>query len=260
MYPHTIRAINTLPDDEKQLIYRDLLPDWLFTDYPIDRDMLTVDGFPVVQFRARAGTRAAEIIVKHQAGDLDPMMYLNVTDTYDDRILVMLVVFNDPDAPRFNTDLDENGNRTQFGTVSRNIYAEIAAFKAGLAPGQVRAGLRAFGKTVSLFESFIAKMGHEMFLIEPLAYHNAIIFERHGFNYLYGLKEMQRIHTEFQPGGELHARLDGSIFRPQNAWNSARGRSWAIHDGILGHSYTGFQMYKRLGEHAGISTFPDFVW
>jgi hypothetical protein len=189
------------------------------------------------------------------------MMYLNVADTYNNHIIVMLVVFNDPAAPRFNTDIDESGNKTQFGTVSRNIYAEIAAMKNGLAPGQVRAGLRAFKNAVPVFEQFVTRMGRDSFLIEPLAYHNALIFERRGFDYLYGLKDMQRIHEEFQPGGELHRKLDGrSPFRQQEQWRTARGRSWAIHDGILGHAYTGFQMRKVIGVDAGVNTFPDFAW
>jgi hypothetical protein len=76
-----------------------------------------------------------------------------------------------------------------------------------------------------------------------------------------GKQEMERIHQEFQPGGSLHQKLDGSTpFRHSDAWQSIRGRSWAIHDGILGHPYTGFQMYKLVGQEANISTFPDAVW
>lgn len=261
MFPSTIREINALPEREKQAIYCTLIPDWVYADYGIDANDLTYNGFPVVQFRAREGTRAVEIIIKREAGDLDPMLYLNVADTYNHHIIVLLVVLNDPAAPRFNTDIDEYGNKTQFGTVSRNIYAEIAAMKYGLAPGQVRAGLRAFKSAVPIFEQFVSRMGRDSFLIEPLAYHNALIFERRGFDYLYGLKDMQRIHAEFQPGGDLHARLDGrSPFRQSDQWRTARGRSWAIHDGILGHPFTGFQMRKVVGVDAGINTFPDFAW
>jgi hypothetical protein len=133
--------------------------------------------------------------------------------------------------------------------------------QAGLAPGQIRVGLRIFRMAVPLFEAFVARMGHDMFLIEPFAYHNAVTFERYGFNYSQGRREMEWIHRELQPGGELNRKLDGSTpFRPPEAWKTVRGRAWAIHDGILGHAFTGFQMYKRIGVHAGVNTFPDSRW
>jgi len=134
--------------------------------------------------------------------------------------------------------------------------------QAGLAPGQVRRGLRSFKTLLPLFEAFVAAMGHDMFLIEPLAYHNALVFERYGFSYTYGRREMESIHEGFLPGGALHrCLLDGtSPFRPAEAWQTVRGRAWAIHDGILGHPFTGFQLYKRIGVHAGVNTFPDSQW
>lgn len=261
LFPHTIREINNLPEDEKRAIYSTLLPEWLFTDYGIDPETLTHEGAPVVKFRYRAGTRAMEIIVKRRATDIDPMLYLNMADTFNNQLLVLLVIVNDMDSPRFNIDVDENGNPTYFGTNSRNIYAELAAMQAGLAPGQVRAGLRAFKTTVPIFEKFVERMGHNLFMIEPLAYHNALVFERYGFSYLYGLNQMKQIHEDFQPGGVLHAKLDGSTpFRHPDAWKTIRGRSWAIHDGVLGHPFTGFQMYKRIGIDAKVCTFPDAVW
>jgi hypothetical protein len=72
---------------------------------------------------------------------------------------------------------------------------------------------------------------------------------------------MERVQQEFQPGGELFQRLDGSTpFRQPGAEKTVRGRSWAIHDGILGETYTDYHMYKHIGKHAGVSTFPDYVW
>jgi hypothetical protein len=93
--------------------------------------------------------------------------------------------------------------------------------------------------------------------MEPLAYHNAILFERLGFNYVQGRRKMQWIHLGFQPDGLLYERLDGSTpFRQPDAWRTIRGRSWAIHDGILGEPWHGIKMYKRVGRHAGVDTFP----
>lgn len=260
-FPASIREINNLPEADKIAIYQTLIPEWIYSDYSISPDDFTSNGYKVVYFRCPNGSRALEITVKRQAQDNDPVMYLNMADTFNNQLLVLLVQVNDPDAPRFNTDIDIHGNQTNFGTSSRNIPAEIAAMEHGLAPGQIRAGLRAFRRTVPVFEEFVSKMGHDIFFIEPLAYHNAIIFERYGFNYLRGLQEMIRIDTEFRLDGEYHKKLNNeSSFRQIEACKSIRGRSWAIHDGILGHPYTGFQMYKRIGKNAGINTFADAIW
>lgn len=258
VWPNSIRGINNLPEPEKAAIYRTLLTPWVFERFGIDYETLTQNGQPVVFFNAPANSRAMEITVLHVPHAQDPVIYANLVDTFNNQLMVLLVVISDPDSPRYAIDRDSSGQSTHLGTRGRNIPAEIAAMQAGLAPGQIRAGLRAFRVGVSVFEEFVSRMGHDMFLIEPLAYHNAIVFERYGFYYLYGRKEMERINQEFLPGGVYHARLDGSTpFRPPDAWRSVRGRSWAIHDGILGYPFTGFQMYKRIGIDAGVNTFPE---
>jgi hypothetical protein len=263
LWPSSIQEINALPEVEKQAIYKTLIPEWIYHDYGIDpRTFRTaLDAFPSITFRCPAGSRAMELFVRRRSTDLDPILYMNMADTFNHQLMVLLVVVNDPDAPRFNIDVDQHGNPTHFGTAGRNIPAELAALRAGLAPGQIRKGLRAFKRTVPEFEAFVASMGHEMFMIEPLAYHNAIVFERYGFNYLRGYRDMIEINRQFQPGGDYHRRLTGeTLFRDPQAWNSIRGRSWAIHDGVLGHPFTGFVMYKRVGVHAQINTVPDSRW
>ncbi len=260
-WPTSIRGINNLPEPEKLAIYKTLLPEWLFVNYGVDSDTLMVDGQKVIYLRCPPGSRAMELSVRRRAGDIDPMLYLNMADTFNNQLLVLLVVVNDLDSPRFNIDIDEHGNPTHLGTTSRNIPAELVAMQAGLAPGQIYRGLRSFKQSVPLFEEFVRNLNLDMFLIEPLAYHNAIIFERYGFNYMRGQREMVRIQEEFQPGGELYLKLSpDKPFRQPDAYKSVRGRAWAIHDGILGHPFTGFQMYKRIGINANISTFPDAQW
>lgn len=260
-WPNTIRGINNLDPPLKYAIYRTLLTPWVYKRFNIDPVTLTQNGAQVVTITAPAGSRAMEMSLRHLPSARDPAMYVNMVDTFNNQLMVLLVVINDPEGERFSVDYDQNGVPTKLGTESRNVPAEIAAMKAGLAPGQIRPGLRAFRAGVEVFEKFVTNMGHTMFLIEPLAYHNALTFERYGFNYLYGRSEMVRINEEFQPGGSLRAKLDGSTpFRPPDAWKTVRGRSWAIHDGILGHPFTGFQMYKRVGVHAGVNTFPDAKW
>jgi len=260
-WPNSIREINNLDESSKRSIYSTLLPEWLFTNYGIDRDTLTYDGQSVVKFRCPSGSRVLEINVRHHVDDADPMLYLNMADTFNNQLIVLLVVVNDPDAPRYDIDIDEQGNPTHLGTSGRNLRAEEQALKAGLAPGQVRKGLRVFKQAVPVFEDFVQKMGHDIFFIEPLAYHNAIVFERYGFSYLHGYQEMLNIDQAFHPGGGYYNKLSANrVFRQPDFWKTIRGRSWAIHDGILGHPFTGFQMYKRIGIHAGITTVSDAAW
>lgn len=72
---------------------------------------------------------------------------------------------------------------------------------------------------------------------------------------------MERIQQGFQPNGEYFQRLDGSTpFRMPGAEKTVRGRSWAIHDGILGEPFTDYHMYKHVGQDGGVSTFPNYVW
>ena len=133
--------------------------------------------------------------------------------------------------------------------------------EAGLAPAQGHRGLGATRRLTPILEQFVAALHHDAFYIQPLAYHNAILFERLGFAYMLGLGRMEWIHKEFGAVGLLHQRLDGSTpFRRPGAERSVRGRSWAIHDGILNEPYSGVKMYKRVGIHAGVVTFPNAAW
>lgn len=260
-WPDSIRAINDLPAPQKRAIYRTLIPDWVFAQFDIDYDTLTVGGHQVVYFRCPSGSSAVEISVYHRPDAGDPVLYLHMTDSFHNQLIVLMTTVNDPSSPRFDIDRGPDGAPTQLGTIRRNIPEEIRAMEAGLMPGQIRRGLRVFRTGIPTFELFVKKMGHAMFFIEPLFYHNAIIFERYGFAYSRGLRQMQTIHEEFHPGGKLHARLTGeSPFRQPDAWKTISGRSWAIHDGILGHPFTDVQMYKRVGERACIETFPGAVW
>jgi hypothetical protein len=256
---YSLHQINELAAPVKEGIYRHLLPNQLLEEYGIDSETLCdANGNRLVTFDCPAGGRLVEIDVRPEAGFPDPLLYLELTDTRLNQIEVMLFVVNDPSAERFETDCDWRGARTKFGTFRRNIPAEIEAMEAGLSPGQVRKGLRLSRTLVPLFESFVKRLAHDYYLMEPLAYHNAIIFERLGCNYVQGLRKMQWIHMAFQPGGLLHEALDGStLFRHPDAWRTVRGRSWAIHDGIMGEPWHGIRMYKQVGKHSGVDSFPD---
>jgi hypothetical protein len=184
-----------------------------------------------------------------------------MADNINGQIHILLYVLNDPESPRFDVDRMPDGSPTQFGIRIRNIQAEVAALKAGLSPGQIRQGLHVFQSALTVFEEFLISLGHEMYYVEPLYYHNAIVFERHGFSYQMGRRKMESINLGFMDGGGLTQRLDESNpFRTPEADESIRLRSWAIHDGILGEPYTNVTMYKRVGKSAAINTAPDCRW
>jgi hypothetical protein len=258
----SLAMINQLPDDERERIYRALIYDGMLDRFGIDRETLrNPQGERVVQIDASPRIGAVEIKIRRQLSDRDPVLYFQLADTANNQIVVLLFVINDPDSPRFNVDRDWGGEPTKFGTLSRNVEEEVKAMQAGLAPGQVRRGLKMARRSLPVLESFVARLSHDMFFLEPLGYHAAILFERYGCNYSLGRKKMETIHHEFQPSGELFKRLDGSSpFRMPGAEKTVRGRSWAIQDGILGEPFTDIHMYKRIGVEAGIETFPNAAW
>jgi hypothetical protein len=256
----SIGQLNHLPDAERQQVCRRLVPLEILQRLGIDSQTLAdSDGHPL--FECEFSASAVEFSLRHVWDAKDPVLYLQLADTPHNQIEVVLFILNDPTSERFDVDRLPDGTPTYFGTLARNIDEEIRAMEAGLAPGQVRRGLRATRRLMPILDQFVAGLHHDTFYIQPLAYHNAIFFERLGFSYAMGLGRMEWIHKGFTPGGLLFGRLDGSTpFRRPGAERSIRGRSWAIHDGILGEPYTGVKMYKRVGIHAGVVTFPQAAW
>ncbi len=239
-----------------------MVPPTLLERYQID-PVLFVDseGRPLVKWLGAPGNSNVEISLYHRFDALDPLVYFHLTDTVSRQIHILLAVINDPDSPRFDVDRLPDGTKTHFGIFKRNLEAEVAACQAGLAPGQIRKGLRLLRQAMQAFEAFIMHLGHEIYFVEPLQYHNAVVFERYGFAYQQGRRWMESLNTRFSLGGDLLPKLDGSVpFRVAEAAESIRGRSWAIHDGVLGEPYTGVTMYKRVGKDAGVITFPNGVW
>lgn len=258
MTPSTIGGINRLPEDEKRAVYGRYIPNELIERFHIPDPVRNPE---LLQFRFAAGASDVEMSLFHKAGFPDPVLYAHLADTMNGQLHVLLYILNDPEAPRFNVDTMPDGSPTRFGTLQRNIDAERAAMDAGLSPGQIRKGLRLFQSATTAFEEFVTGLGHEMYFIEPLYYHNAVIFERYGFAYQMGRRRMESIQAGFQQGGALRQKLDGSTpFRSEAAANSVRLRSWAIHDGILGEPFTNVTMYKRVGTTANVNTAADCAW
>jgi hypothetical protein len=98
-------------------------------------------------------------------------------------------------------------------------------------------------------------------MAQPVFYHTAVMFEHFGFDYVQGGARMEEIHREFLPGGRLHSAMNSSTpFRQPAMARTIRGRSWAIHDGILDRPWDRVRMVKRVGINAGVSTAPGIDW
>ncbi len=260
MPPSTIGGINLLPESQKREIYGRAIPKELLDRFKLPA-LDTVRGSSLLKLKCNSGTTDVEMSLYHEQRFPDPILYGHLTDTMNGQIHILLYVLNDPDSPRFDVDRMPDGSMTRFGTLKRNIPAEEAAIKAKLAPGQVRHGLRMLSHAIQAFENFVSSLGHDIYFVEPLYYHNAIIFERYGFTYQVGRKLMERIETGFSEGNDLYKLLNqSSSFRPEKAAHSIRLRSWAIHDGILGESFTNVTMYKRVGKNSATSTCPSCTW
>ncbi|HSF83115.1 MAG TPA: hypothetical protein VLA49_17895 [Anaerolineales bacterium] len=258
---YTISQINLLSAYEKREIYARLIPDELIQRFKLNPYLVDKDGNDLLSLNCPAGSTDADMKLRHKTDFQDPILYGHITDTITGHIHVLLYILNDPESARFEVDRLPDGNSTNFGTRSRNLEAEVKAMNYGLAPGQVRRGLRLLGPAIDAFEGFVKSLGHELYFAEPLHYHNAVIFENYGFSYEKGKGLMERIQTGFSPGGNFLERLNGSTpFRQPEAAMSIRLRSWAVHDGVLGEPFANVTMYKRVGKKAGIKTCVGCTW
>jgi len=260
MPPSTIGGINHLPEEEKRKIYSRVIPPKLLDHFNLPAaNSIRLQSF--LKFNYEPGSTDVEMSLFHEHRFPDPILYGHLTDTVNGQIHILLYILNDPNSPRFDVDRMPDGRKTSFGTRMRNLEAEGAALEAGLAPGQVRSGLRMLSVAIASFEKFIESLGHDIYFVEPLYYHNAVIFERYGLAYQMGRRRMEAYHAGFSEGGEYLPLLNGdSPFRKPEAVKSIRLRSWAIHDGILGEPFTDVTMYKRVGKSAGVNTTPGCNW
>ena len=244
----SLHDINRLERAEKEAIYRSLIPARLGA-------MLGEGG--ELSIVAPAGLRLLRIQARVSPAHPDPVFFLELSDTHHRQMELCFCHIADPAAPRFDVDLDPRGRNNLFATLGRNIPQELLAMEAGLFPNQTRRGLRMFGEFLPLLERFTDSLGMELIVAEPLTYDNAIRYEHYGFDYVVGKRLMQEIDAGFAPGGALFERLDGSTpFRRPGMEKSVPGRSWAIHDGILDEPWDGVRIYKTVGLHAGVDTFP----
>ena len=262
-----IQRISRLSNPEKEGLYRILIPPSLYHHFGIDPLTLCNDkGGKVVRRFSPPGDRTCLVEVK-LPGMEDPLYSIQLTDSNDyTQIDWDFLIVNDPASPRFNTQMDKQGRDTLFGWASRNIDEEEKAMEAGLFPGQVRKGLKLTREVISVLESFCRIIDIKSIRLEALFYHNAITYERYGFSYFSRYAQMKRIHELFQPGEKVFRKLDNSTpFRKPEFAQAIRGRSWAIHDGILNEidddvleeGWVSPVMYQMVGKPRSMITFPN---
>ncbi len=264
-YPIQLLQLNNLPENTRRRIYRGLIPPELLVRFKIDPlTWLGVDSAELVTLQALPETSLVRVSVRPTAEAQDDFFHLEISDNQYGSIELNFIILSDPDSPRFDTDRDEQGNQTWFGTARRNLSEELRAAQAGLAPGQTRGGLGSSRLVFQQLEVFLSVLGHRSYFLEPLTYVSAWLFERLGFAYVRGHKLMDDIQREFQPGGVLNQSLDASSpFRQPEQWQTVRGRAWAIQDGILetiNARWDKIRMIKHIGRHAGVMTFPDAIY
>jgi len=266
-----IHRINQMPPGEKEGLYRLLIPPSLFSRFQINPLTFTdYAGNRLVRFYCPEREETVMVEMKRKTDDPDPIYSSQVSDAVDfSQVNWDFLVVNDPDSERFDIDIDAQGRDTLWGRASRNPTAEEQALSAGLSPGQMYRGLGVTREVIAGLETFAKFLNIKTISLEALFYHNAIVYERCGFSYFEGFKRMQRIHETFQTGGSLWEKLDASNpFRQPGFAQTIRGRSWAIHDGViseidddlLDEGWTSPKMYLMVGKPRSVCTFPDAVY
>ena len=265
-----IQWISRLDQTRKEDFYRIIIPPSLYHGFGISPlSFCDRKGLKVVRFFCPEGDRTCLVEIKIE-GMEDPLYSIQLSDTTDPVMIEWdFLIVNDPASQKFNTHIDEEGRDTMFGWASRNIREEVKAMETGYFPGQVRKGLCLTREVVRVLDFFCLLLDIKSIRLEALFYHNAVTYERQGFGYFKGYKQMKKIHELFQPGGELFKKLDCSTpFRKPEFARTVRGRSWAIHDGILREidddlfedGWASPVMYRMVEKPRAMTTFPDPVY
>jgi len=260
--PTSVGQLLDLSEAEREPYLDFLVPPEIKAHYglpargPWQRD----EGGPY-RWTAIPGAHAVRVEVWPDPNAADPAQIVELTDTYLGHMEAAWIVVNDVAQPRFDVDRAPDGTPLALGSADRNLREEIRALAAGMAPNQVRPGLRVFRPLIERIEGFAELLGIGILFVAPLAYHNAVKYEKYGFTYASGREELEWIHREFLPRGALRRRMDGTRpFRMPWMADTIRGRSWAIHDGVLERRWMAPQMYKFVGRSFSTCTFPNAPW
>ncbi len=260
--PIFLRDVAGWDSPQQRMLFQILIPIELLVKHQIDPVRLTdASGLPIAFARPAANQGGYRFELYHIGDASEPMGELELADTQFNQIEVVWLTLQDPLSVRYDVDVLPDGESTLRGTAGRNLVSEEAAMLAGLAPGQVRRGLGVFRLLVERLEIMMLCLNQREYLAQPLFYHMAILFEQHGFSYVQGQSLMEEIHQGFLPGGGLAQKLDGSTpFRRPEQADAIRGRSWAIHDGVIAERWDRVRMVKRLGVNAHVCTAPAINW
>ena len=253
-----LQEINARSPSEKAHVYGSLVPPAFGERFGLDPVTLTdPQGKSLARLEAPPGEASVRLTLRHRADAVDPALFLRLDESRYGNLQITWVILSEPEGPRFGVDLDDEGNVTDLGARFRNLREEEAAMRAGLAPGQIRPGLRMLRAVLDRIEDLASRLGKPALVLEAFFYHNALTYERHGFGYLAGRERLEAIHRGFLPGGDLETRLDGRTpFRAPGAGTTVRGRSWAIHDGILPQRWWPPMMYRPIGVRFDVCTAP----
>ena len=94
----SLYEINHLPPEERNKLYRSLIPPQVFSLFGIDRNtLLNRQGEKVVHFHTPETHGFASIDVKWRPEDQDSIFFLQVSDTpFMDNLELSFIVINDP--------------------------------------------------------------------------------------------------------------------------------------------------------------------
>ena len=258
-----VRDIQDLPMSERHRLCRLLIPEPCYSQFQIDPETFR-DKDKLLRLRLSYRNEGRILIMRIVQPDTrdDPIYSIVVQDYEEDGVDCLGLNINNPAAPDIVSTRTTTATFRRIGfSTRRNIPEEIRSMNAGLSPGQVRKGLRWLNEVIECLENFTRDIGRKIIYCEAMAYHNAMVYERHGFGYQFNswVEEMQSIDQEFRsPNGMYYRRLDGSSpFRKPGMEKTVRGRSWAIHDGVLGRPWSKPAMIKEVGVHAGVNTFKN---
>lgn len=164
---------------------------------------------------------------------------------------IVWIASNDLSKPRFFVDALGNLPLAPKSGL-RNLGEEERAMRAGLAPNQVREGLHILRQSFEAVDRYCIAVGAGFATAFAMAYHNAVEYQRCGFTLRSGEELMAGIEAGFAPGGRLAARLDSSTpFRVPELGETVTGRSWAIHDGVMGDEWFAPELMRMVGQGSG---------
>ncbi len=155
-----IPQIQALPEAEWFDLFSCLIPQECFSQFGIDPNTFE-DSQGRLRLRVlyRGQGRILNVRITNPADPVDPIYSIFMQEYGEEGVEVLGLNINDPASERFEVDVDEYG-RIPADLVSgrRNIPEEIRAMHAGLAPGQVRRGLRWTRGALEGLEEFLRRI------------------------------------------------------------------------------------------------------